>query len=77
MTIAANTKSPPGEFSFTLRVSSDGPKRFLLTQQRNGGSAFPVRALHLELIACWKAKRIFSSNKANFPKRYLFPGGMI
>ncbi len=33
---------PQGQFSFGLRVSSDGDKNFTLTQQRNGGSAFTV-----------------------------------
>jgi hypothetical protein len=35
---------PQGEFAFALRAASDGEKRFRLTQQRNGGSAFTVLA---------------------------------
>lgn len=33
---------PRGEFRFALKVSSDGLKRFTLTQRRNGGTAFTV-----------------------------------
>jgi hypothetical protein len=33
---------PKGEFSFVVRVSSDGAKDFKLTQQRNGGTRFTV-----------------------------------
>jgi hypothetical protein len=33
---------PRGEFSFRLRAGSDGVKRLVLTQQRNGGRRFTV-----------------------------------
>jgi hypothetical protein len=35
-------KVPRGEFAFGVRVSSDGAKRFRLTQQRTGGARFTV-----------------------------------
>jgi len=44
---------PQGEFSFSIRVSSDGPKRFTLTQQRNGAAPFVVlRAPGPQASAC-------------------------
>jgi hypothetical protein len=35
-------KVPQGEFGFSLRASSDGDKRFVLTQRRDDGRSFTV-----------------------------------
>lgn len=35
-------KVPKGEFNFALRASSDGDKRLVVTQQRQGGTRFTV-----------------------------------
>lgn len=35
-------KVPQGEFGFSLRASSDGDKRLVVTQQRDGGTRFTV-----------------------------------
>jgi hypothetical protein len=43
--VLAIGRVPRGEFRFGLRASSDGEKRLLLTQQRNGGRRFTVLAL--------------------------------
>jgi hypothetical protein len=36
---------PLGQFAFGLRASSDGEKRLVVTQQRNGGRRFTVLSL--------------------------------